>query len=117
MGTNENTEEGGLDLNTGVYTAPWPGTYSITYSLENGNDPGENTVEIHLHKNGHSLGDATRYDSYYYGSSGIVYDQGGRTAILHLERGETVALYCDDCSAWVFDILFCVQLEEPDVIE
>merc|ERR1712098_186662 len=117
MGTNEMTEEGGLDLNTGVYTAPWPDTYSVTYSLQNNNGAGDNTVEMTLHKNGASLGDETGHYSDYTGSSGhYVMDQGGRTAILHLERGETVALYCDDCSAYVMRILFCVHLEDPDVI-
>merc|ERR1712098_190987 len=79
--TNEMTEEGGLDLSTGVYTAPVPGTYIITYSLENENNAGDNWVLIHLHKNGASLGEGTRHDSGYTGSSDLVDDQGGRTAI------------------------------------
>lgn len=31
--TNALTEEGGMDLNSGLYTSPYPGTYTITYSM------------------------------------------------------------------------------------
>ena len=36
-----NQAEGGLSLYTGVYTAPVPGTYTITYSLYSYNDYGK----------------------------------------------------------------------------
>ena len=42
---------------------------------------GEHYVELHLHKNGASLGDATGHYSFYTGPSGVVRDQGGRTAV------------------------------------
>merc|ERR1711892_388812 len=46
--TNQPT--GGLDLAFGVFTSPFPGTYTVTYSLWARNDPGEQ-VELYLNKN------------------------------------------------------------------
>ena len=48
--SSTNTEGGGLDLETGVFTAPYPGTYTITYSLSaqnNNNDPYMMIVPLH----------------------------------------------------------------------
>ena len=39
--TNALTEEGGMDLGSGVYTAPYPGTYTVTFSLYVRNDHGK----------------------------------------------------------------------------
>merc|ERR1711915_1023852 len=113
--TNEMTQEGGLNLVTGEYTAPWPGTYIITYSLYSRKDAGDPWVEIYLHKNGGRLTETVHFSS-FIGTSGGAYDQGGRTAILHLDRGETVALECVDCSGEVAQVLFCVYLAEYDAI-
>ena len=42
--TNQPT--GGLDLATGVFTSPFPGTYTITYSLYAVNDHGKYSGEV-----------------------------------------------------------------------
>ena len=34
--------------------------------------------------------------------------------VTHLAFGETVDLYCDDCSANVVNVLFCAQLSQFD---
>ena len=34
-------EEGGVDLGTGVYTAPVPGFYTVNYDLRASNDAGK----------------------------------------------------------------------------
>merc|ERR1711915_400140 len=112
--TNDWTSEGGMDLGSGVYTAPVPGTYVITYSLRSSNDYSDNNISLYLRKNGIIL-DETRHWSDYYGqSTGYVYEQGGRTAILHLERGETVSLFCADCSAGVMQVMLCINLSQFD---
>merc|ERR1711892_1022949 len=63
--TNQPT--GGLDLATGVFTSPFPGTYTITYSLEAVNYFGEE-VQLCLYKNEVMIDESY---SYYGGSSGF----------------------------------------------
>merc|ERR1711892_1340279 len=108
--SRSNQPTGGLDPVTGVFTSPYPGTYRVSWSLYAINDAGDSYVSIHLHKNGASVGEESRHYSHYIGASGYVYDQGGRTLFLHLDLGETLAMYCDDCSAGVSRVNFCVSL-------
>ena len=56
------------------------------------------------------------HSSYYIGpdQSGVQ-DQGGRTLVLHLDRGDTLDLYCDNCSAGIGRTTFCVSLSQADV--
>ena len=35
-----NVNLGGMDLNTGLFTSGWPGSYQVTWSFESLNDPG-----------------------------------------------------------------------------
>jgi len=114
--SRSNQPIGGLDPVTGVFTSPFPATYSVSWSLTAGNDAGDNYVSIHLHKNGASVGAESLHYSSYTGASGRVSDQGGRTLILHLDMGETLAMYCDDCSAHVLYVNFCVSLVQFDHI-
>ena len=55
--------------------------------------------------------------SRYSGPSGHVSDQGGRTLVLHLDRGDTLDLYCDNCSAYISSTTFCVSLSQFDVVQ
>merc|ERR1711935_895412 len=76
--TNQPT--GGLDLATGVFTSPFPGTYTVTYTLYTYNDHGE-YVWLYLYKNEVQI-DESEHVSYYgasSSSSGSVGEQGGRT--------------------------------------
>ena len=41
-----NQQTGGLDASTGIFTAPVPGTYSITYSLKAYNNAGSLVVHV-----------------------------------------------------------------------
>merc|ERR1711970_512280 len=45
------TQEGGMDIPSGVFTAPYPGTYTFTYSVEASNDYDDAYVQIYLRKN------------------------------------------------------------------
>merc|ERR1711970_1236788 len=78
--TNQWTEEGGLDITTGIYTAPYPGTYTVTYSLR-----------VHTT-------DESEHYSYASGATGHHSDQGGRSLVTHLARGDTMELFCAECA-------------------
>ena len=126
-------ENANFDLASGVYTNGWPGTYTVTWDLRAGNNPGESDVKIYLKKNGTQINES-EHRSDYSGSKGHVYDQGklssanftecllnfqfpgGRTMILRMETGDTLSLYCRDCSAFVSHITFCISLNTFDVL-
>ena len=58
-----NTEGGGLDHGSGVFTAPHPGTYTVWWSLSAENDSNENEVGVVLRKNGADIAE-TFHQSY-----------------------------------------------------
>ena len=66
---------GRLDTETGVFTAPHPGSNTLPWSTQASDDAGDHFVEIYLCKNGQSIQEAHHY-SYYSGPSGWVTDQG-----------------------------------------
>merc|ERR1711892_13458 len=45
------TEGGGLDIATGVFTSPWPGSYTVTWRLMAEDDAADHHVHIYLRKN------------------------------------------------------------------
>ena len=47
-----NIKGGGLDTDSGVFTAPISGTYTLTWALFTDNMSGEHGVDIYLHRNG-----------------------------------------------------------------
>merc|ERR1711935_375548 len=108
--SNNNQPTGGLDPATGKFSCPYPGTYSVSWSLRADNHAGDDYVSIYLMKNGYSAGQESRHLSRYTGASGYVVDQGGRTLIIDLLLGDTLSMYCADCSARVYDVNFCVSL-------
>merc|ERR1711892_1068489 len=79
--SSTNTEGGGLDIATGVFTSPWPGSYTVTWSLLAYDVAGRNNVVIFLRQNGQNIEESEHY-SHYTGPSGAVDDQGGRTLVL-----------------------------------
>merc|ERR1711915_207646 len=104
--TNEWTSDGGLDTNTGIFTAPVPGTYIITYSALIDDDDWDTSARLFIVKN-----EGFIQESKHESAGGTtVNDQGGRTLILHLSLGDRVGLWCTDCSAYVYDILTCFYL-------
>merc|ERR1711874_308204 len=96
--SSTNQETGGLDTETGVFTAPHPDSYTVTWSTYASDDAGDYYVLIYLYKNGQMIYES-EHVSYYSGPSGLVDDQGGRTLVQHLGLGDTLELYCHDCSA------------------
>jgi hypothetical protein len=73
--SSTNTEGGDLDISTGIFSSPYPGSYTVTWSLEAVDDAGDSAVVIYLRKNGQKIDESRTY-SYYTGSSGRVSDQG-----------------------------------------
>jgi len=112
-----NQETGGLDLSSGLFTAGYPGTYTVTWSLWSSNDFGDDKMVIYLYKNGKNLGDPSKQSSWYNGPSGYVRDFGGRSLIVHLDLGETLNLYCKDCSSDVYHTTLCIALAQFDQME
>ena len=64
--SSNNTEGGGLDITTGVFTAPWGGSYTVYWDTSAVMDSGEN-VRIFLQKNGENIYNAVHY-SFYNGN-------------------------------------------------
>merc|ERR1712098_665850 len=91
--SSTNTDGGGLDLQSGVFTSSWPGSYTVTWSMNADIEHGEKMVKVILQRNGKEITES-KHMSYYSGSSGGIYDQGGRTIVLLLDMGDTLQLYC-----------------------
>merc|ERR1719369_901815 len=52
--SSTNTEGGGLDITTGVFTAPWGGSYTVSWDTSADLGHGE-AVSIYLQKNGENI--------------------------------------------------------------
>ena len=122
-----NTEGGGLDISSGVFTAPWGGSYTVTWSTSSVSYIGHGN-NIYLYKNSNMVEESKHwsYNSndlyvyeqgnnyYYYNNHYILPIIGGRTLTLYLARGDTLHLYCEDCND-IYYTTFCVSLSTFDV--
>ena len=108
---NSTNVAGGLDTRTGMFTAGRAGTFTVTWSLRTDDDEWDELMRVYLRKNQYIIQESLHQS----GSAVSSEDQGGRTLLLHLAEGETVDLYCVDCSAWVYSITFCVSLSTYDI--
>ena len=70
-------------------------------------------VYIFLSKNRELIPESRHYTRYT--GTGVAYDQGGRTLVIHLDRGDTLDLFCENCDAYISNISFCVFLSQFDV--
>ena len=70
-----NTVEGGLDISTGVFSSPHPGSYTISWSLDVQDDVDDHYLELYLRKNSENIIES-RINSQYTGPSGRIHDQG-----------------------------------------
>merc|ERR1712013_319481 len=112
--SSTNTEGGGLDISTGVFTAPHGGSYTVYWDTTAYLDSGER-VSIYVQKNGENIQESKHY-SRYTGPSGWVGDQGGRTIIVYLGVGDTLQLYMDASSGEIGHTTFCVSLTTFDIV-
>merc|ERR1719317_1500428 len=111
--SSTNTEGGGLDITTGVFTAPHGGSYTVYWDTSSVLKSGE-YVQIYLQKNGETIHESLHY-SQYNGPSGYVYDQGGRTIVVYLGLYDTLQLYRAGGSGEIDHTTFCVSLTTPDI--
>jgi len=102
----------GLDISTGRFTSLFPGSYTVTWGLRVDDNEGDTNTIIYLKMNGHIIKESRHESST---SIGFSRDQGGRTLVLHLARGETLELFCEHCSAVIYDVTFCVSLTTFDI--
>merc|ERR1712013_759764 len=110
--SSTNQEVGGLDISTGIFTAPHGGSYTVYWDTVAHLDRGE-YVLIYLQKNGGNIQESRHY-SRYTGPSGLVEELGGRTIIVYLGMGDTLQLYRDDGSGDIWRTTFCVSLTTFD---
>ena len=107
----------GMDISSGVFTAPISGIYSVTYSLMNSLHSPEEIISIFVHKNGERIPESEHFSKYAHsGTTGWTYDQGGRSITLHLNSGDRLELWCEDCAAEIVRVLTCISLVNWDVI-
>merc|ERR1719347_2499504 len=74
--SSTNTEGGGLDITTGVFTAPWGGSYTVYWDTSASlkyQDSGV-YVDIYVQKNGVNIEESYNL-SYYTGLNGFAFDQ------------------------------------------
>merc|ERR1711935_524562 len=110
-----NLPTGGLDLATGIFTSPIPGTYTVTWSLYSWNNDGRE-VRIDLYKNGERIWEAGQRSSSGL-ELGLMRDWGGSSLILHLDMGETLYLRHTEGTGRVLNVMFCTTLSLTDQIE
>merc|ERR1711915_1028110 len=103
-----------FNLNTGVYTNGWPGTYTVSWNSWVHADLYNPTI-IYLRKNGQIINEAIQV-SYFFNDNGYMYEQGGRTMLIRMLAGDTLSLYCDNCFNGVHDITFTISLSTFDVL-
>ena len=113
--SSTNVDGAGLDISTGLFTSGHPGSYTATWSLSAHGKERVSHVEIYLRKNGGKVAESEHFSDLTAGE-GESYEQGGRTIILHLDRGDTLDLYCDNCEAGITFTPFCVSLSQFDVV-
>merc|ERR1719244_1467873 len=116
--SSTNTEGGGLDITTGVFTAPAGGTYTVSWDTSVVLTSGGG-LWIYLQKNGETIQESELWSSFYNGVSnghGHVYDQGGRTMVVYLAMGDTLQLYRGDGTGRIRSTTFCVSLTTPDIV-
>jgi len=104
---------GGMDLDTGRFTVGPGGSgyYTVTYSGQADLDGGEYVV-IYLLRNGETVGDHGMWYSRNYNTD-IVYEQGARTTIIHLEEGDYLELraaHVSNFSGEIYQLTFCASL-------
>merc|ERR1711936_422595 len=112
--SSTNVDGAYMDTGAGVFTAGMGGTYTVTWSLAAWDGAGDTSVDVYLRRNKETIVES-HHGSYYSGPSGVVDNQGGRTLVLHLDRGDTLDLWCEDCDAGIGHVTFCVSQSTYDV--
>ena len=101
----------GLDIASGIFTAPLAGVFSVTWDLAADNDGGNHLFNVFLRHNGVTMDD-TQHQSYFDGTSFYLVEQGGRTVSVQLRKADTLELWCENCSAGIFFTTMCISLQQ-----
>merc|ERR1711915_6518 len=109
-------DDADFNLNTGVYTNGWPGTYTVSWNSYTRSYHGHSATIIYLRKNGQIINEANQRSYFSSANGGYMYEQGGRTMLIRMLAGDTLDLFCDDCSDAVYDITFTISLSTFDVL-
>ena len=108
-------KNGGLNPDTGVYTASWSGDYMITWTSVALPDSYDDKIYIYLYHNGERVTESVQ-ESYFGGDSGYIADTGSRTLFRRLELEDTLYLICKNCSGEIFKTTFCITMIRFDVL-
>ena len=73
--SSTNTQGGGLDVSSGIFTSPHPGTYEATWSMAAHDNHNDNAVDIYLRKNSQDIQES-RHQSYNINSNGGIIETG-----------------------------------------
>merc|ERR1712212_681012 len=112
--SSTNQEDGGLDISTGVFTAPHGGSYTVSWDAQARLNRWEG-VYIYLQKNGATI-EESLHNSYYGDNiDDHMNEQGGRTLVVHLDLGDTLQLYKSDGDGDIAKTTFCVSLTTFDI--
>ena len=103
---------GGLDTNTGVFTAGYPGIWSITFTMRSFKPKTGVRNMAWLYLNGEKI-EETLHLTYYSGSKGYVGSQGSRTIFLQLNQGDEVTLRTGEIYSLSY-ITLCFELAHFD---
>merc|ERR1711874_435179 len=90
----QEVEGAGLDINTGVFTAPYSAVWTVSYSATSVQYSGD-IIQAFIHINGERI-EASQYWASYFESAGRISSLGSRTLHLGLEAGDTLSLATGD---------------------
>ena len=106
--------DGGFDIATGVFTAGYPGTWTLTASMRSALNEGEDSF-IFIYHNDQKIEDSRLFT--HVGSGQTVQSMTSRTLLMHLDTGDSVSLRTEQWGlGWgIADIILCVELAQFDV--
>merc|ERR1719369_456908 len=112
--SSTNQEGGGLDISSGVFTAPHGGSYTVSWDAQARLNRWEG-VYIYLQINGVTM-EESLHNSYYGDNiDDHMNEHGGRTLVVHLDLGDTLQLYKSDGDGDIAKTTFCVSLTTFDI--
>ena len=107
-----------IDISSGSFTAGYPGIYQVSWSLYAADlVKCSEMIKIYLRKNKEVIKESIHISEYvdHEGSETEVREQGGVTLLLHLVRGDSLDLWCENCNSGINNVMFCISLGHFDI--